>query len=268
VPILPPNTPAPINYAVLDIIQDALIEVGLIGPGDVNNLDPDLAQWAFRKVNYLLDSWSARKNYVPYTSFNTYTLVPNLSPHTIGPAVGATYSVPQRPVKIVGATVILNNSTPPVEIVLNIRDEQWWLEQTIKGLTSQQPTDLFYNPTFPNGSLYFWPVPQIAWGVLLECWALISQFVSIEDPLGGPASNTFSIPPGYRNALMLTLAETLLSGGEKDINPTLAGNAAAARLAVFGNNCKVPRMSTRDSGIPGGDRDLSQTTFNYRSRSS
>jgi hypothetical protein len=260
-PITPPITEAPLIYAALDIITDAMIEVGISAAGEP--LDSDQAQWAFRKLNYLTDTWAARRAFVYASTFNTYTLVPNLSPHTIGPEPGATFVVPQRPVKIVGATIVLNNSTPPVSVILNLRDEQWWIEQTIQGLESQQPTDLFYNPAFPNGELYFWPAPNVAYQTQLQCWSLLSQYSSITDPIGGPGGPG-TAPPAYRSALMLSLAETL--GGQPP--PNLAAMAATARAAVFGNNSKTVRMQTRDSGVPGGDENLRSTTFNYLNRSS
>jgi len=116
---------------------------------------------------------------------------------------------------------------------------------------ARKPTDLFYSPTFPDGSLYFWPVPTSSYGVQLETWALLNQLSDINDPVGGADGDT-SIPPGYRNALMLSLAETLLPGASRQLHPTLAVTAAAARLAVFGNNSAIPRMSTQDSGRTGG----------------
>jgi len=266
VPITPPLTEPVLTYTIEDLINDSLIETGMVSPGDT--ADPDQAQWAFRKANYLLDTWATKKNFVPYAGFNIFTLVPGLSPHTIGPAVGATFPMVQRPTKIVRATIILTNTPAPyVSVVLNLRDEQWWMENTIQQLPSSQPTDLFYNPTFPNGSLYYWPIPNTAWQTQLETWAILQQFGSITDPIGGPnAAGT--IPPGYRNALMLSLAESLLPGGERAAHPTLVQMAAQARAGVFGLNTAVPRMQTRDSGIPGAYDDQRATTFNYRSRSS
>lgn len=265
-PVLPPPAPAPLTYVVQDIINDALIEIGMLAPGE--QPDGDTAEWAFRKANYVLDTWAARENYVYNSTFARYTLVPGLLPHTIGPSPTATYQVRQRPVKIIRANVILTGTSPEVEAPeLNIRDAQWWMSVTTKNIRTPQPTDLFYSPNWPDGQLYFWPVPSAANDVRLETWVLLEQFVSITDPLGGPASSTMSLPPGYRNALMLTLAETLQPGGEKEPNSVLSAAAAAARLAVFGNNSGIPRMQTRDSGVPGGRNSYKETSFNYKSRS-
>ena len=268
-PITPPlPTPAPIAYYASDIITDAFIEIGAWAPGEDVNQYPDESQWALRKLNYLLDTWAARNNFVYATTIFTYTLVPNLQPHTIGPSPTATFKVAQRPVKIEYATVILNNVSPNVEIPLTPRDDEWWMNQTIKELTSQQPTDFYYSAGFPDGQIYYWPKPIVAWGTRLQVWALLSQFTAITDELGGPGTGITAIPPGYRNALMLTLAETLLPASKKEAHPVLVAAASEARRAVFGNNSQSIRMATRDSGIPGGNNSLRDSNFNWRSRSS
>ena len=252
----------PLTYSALDIITDAIIETGALAPGEVPSADE--AQWGFRQLNYLLDHWAARRNFVYANTFASYTLVPNLSPHTIGPS--GTFVVPQRPVKVVAATIILNNVNPNVEVPLTLRDSEWWMtEVTIKDLKTSQPTDLFYNPDFPNGSLYYWPVPDTAYGTRLELWNVFSQFQTINDAIGGPGGTT-TLAPGYRNALEKSLAEVLLSSYKLPPNPLLLAQAAQARLTVFGNNSKPPRMATRDSGLPGPDNDLTQSNFNYKSR--
>lgn len=251
---------APITYTVLDIINDAAIEANIIAPGD--DLPGDVAQWAFRKANNLLDYWSAKKNYVYTTNFEVFALVPNLSPHTIGP--GGTFVQTQRPVKIVSGNVVLNNVTPNIDLPLNIRDDQWWNQNSIKALTAQFPTDLYYSANWPLGQIYFWPVPTTAYLARLELWQLLSQFEAITDPIGGPGG-AGTMPPGYRNAFMLTLAQMLLPGGQKELSLSLAAAGAAARQAVFGNNTKPPRIDTADFGCPDGTTDAE--IFNYKNRS-
>jgi len=270
-PIIPPAAGQPLVYTAGDICTDALIEIGVLSPGEINNVDPDTLQWAFRKLNILLDTWATRQNFVPYYLFPTFTMVPNLAVHLIGPdSTTATWVVPQRPTQIPKANVILNNVTPQVEVPLTPRDRGWWMDQTIKQLPSQQPTDFFYNPAFPNGEIYFWPIPNTAYGARLELWANLLQFQDIADPIGGPVINGQggqpTVPPGYRAAMMLSLAESLLSGSQKAAHPKLLLNAADARSGVFGLNTKVPNLKTLDSGLPGGDKDRRSSNFNWRSR--
>jgi hypothetical protein len=248
-PAIAPNAPPP--HTVLEIILDAMIEVGIASPGDPP--DGDVVQWAFRKYNYLLNYWAAKKNFVYSTSFQVFNLVAGLSPHTIGPN-NATFNVPQRPVKIESWALILNSGQSAVDLPHKpLRDNAWWAMQRTKAIQTNVPTDLYYSPDQPNGSLFFWPVPNAVMPVRLELWALVSEALSINDPIDG-AGGVGTLPPAYRTAIMLTLAETLQPGGRKEADSTLAAMALAARASVFGNNTASPRISTQDSGMPGKRR--------------
>lgn len=250
-PIAPPINPAaPLSYKVYDILCDALIEIGALAPGEQPGADE--AQWAFRKFNDLVDSFQAQQAYVYGYAFSVFNLVPGLSPHTIGPSGLATFSTngQPRPVRLESAALLLNNGAPgPVDLPINIRDHAWWAAQQVKAIQTNVPTDVYYDPTFPDGSLYFWPVPNVNAPVRLQLWQTVSQFSNIQDPIGGPGGPK-TLPPGYRNALKLTLAEDLLSGSNREANPTLVMKAMKARAAIFGNNAKSPRMRTQDSGMP------------------
>lgn len=260
-----PQVPLKFNvYKARDIIVDALIEIGVLSPGEEDNLDPSVGQWAFRKANYLLDEWAAERKYVPAATFQTFNLVAGLSPHTIGPGtaqVPATFPVNQRPVRIESWSLILNNSS---NIAVDLprrptRDKDWWAVNRVKNLQSNIPTDLYYEPDTPNGSCFFWPVPNTVFPVRLELWNLLSQFSAITDPVDGPGGGGV-LPPAYRNAFMLTLAESLLTGNGKEADASLERRAAKARAAVFGNNSKSPRMATDDWGMSPGRR---RADFNW-----
>lgn len=264
-PITPPVTPpAPISYTTLDVITDALIEIGAVAPGEA----PGGAegQWAFRKLNYLVDEWQALERYVYSYQYNIYTLVAGLSPHTIGPSGTATFSTaPQpRPVRLESAALLLNVGSPtgPIDLPMNIRDHDWWALNQVKNIQTNVPTDVYYDPTSPDGSLYFWPVPNSQQQVRLQFWQTVSQFTSITDPIGGPGGPG-TLPQAYRAALMLTLAESLLPGSNRPAPATLEGRAIKARAAVFSNNAKSPRMHSNDSGMPKSGSTGVRGDFNW-----
>lgn len=252
-PITPTvTTPPPLTYTVNDIVTGAFIETGAVAPGEP--LEAELGQWGLTKFNEVLDVWSAMRNKVFSFQFQLFTLVPGLSPHTIGPSAMATLAVPQRPVRLESAALILNAGSP-VDIPINIRDKQWWADQQTKSTTTNVPSDVYYDPSWPDGSLYFWPVPNANNQVRLQFWQNIQQVTSVTDEIGGP-SGPGTLPPAYRTALKLTLAESLFPGLNRTASPLLLAAAVVARTAMIGNNDGAPRISTQDAGMPksGGKR--------------
>jgi hypothetical protein len=271
-PSAPPvGTEVPLSYRVFDIVNDAFIETGAWAPGEEANRNQEEAQWGFRKFNYLTDIWQAKQFYVFSYAFNAYTMKANLNPQTIGPSGTATFSTngQPRPVRIESATLLLQSSAGPssanpglVDLKINMRDRQWWADQSVKQIQTNVPTDLYYDPTSPDGSLYFWPVTNCTRQVRLQTWQTVSQFVSIQDPIGGPGGPG-TLPPAYRAALMQTLAEMLQAGLNKAPSASLASAALQARAAVFGNNVKSPRISTQDCGMPQAKASGQKQDFNW-----
>lgn len=205
-------------------------------------------------LNQIVDQWAARKAYAYSVGFTSYTLTPNHAPHLIGPGMASPdFAMGVRPVRIESAQLILNSATPNVDVPLNLRDETWWADQRIKSLATNVPTDLYYSPDWPNGSLNLWPVPSFAYGLRLETWTSIAQFASV--------ATTFSAPPAYLKALTLALAEELCIWFGSDPPAGLAERAARARVALQMNNDKSPRISSADFGTRGKPRG----DFNYYS---
>jgi hypothetical protein len=223
---------------VRDLISEALEELGVVQQGDtLSDNDADLG---LRRYNRLLDGWNAQRQAVYADVFSTFTLTPALAPHTIGPT--GTFVVTQRPVSIPdgGAGLVLNSSTPNVRTPIVVRDAAWWASQPVKSLTSSYPTDLYYEPAWPNGSLYFWPVPTTAYQVELWLRTVLAQ-VDLD--------TVFTMPPGYYRAHVLTLAEECGSAfGTMPSGKTVA-DAAKARDVMFSNNRVIPRIRTADAGM-------------------
>src|SRR3989442_1448791 len=209
-----------------DLVTDALIENRVVRGGDVINSD-DMT-YGLTNLNRLLDLWNADRRAVYNESFADYTLTSSLSPHTIGS--GGTFNVTQRPVSLEAAALNLGGS-PAVYAPITVRDDVWYASLSMPGLTSPFPTDVYYSPDWPLGKLYFWPVPTTAYGVRLWTRALLASVAQ---------TDTFSLPPGYQDALTLTLAERLAPGFGQTASAATTQVARHARATVFGNNDDTP----------------------------
>lgn len=170
-------------------------------------------------------------------------------------ALGKTAAVPDfacpvgRPVEIASASLILTTSTPNVDIPLRIRDKDWWARLSIKAQTSTLPTDLYYSPEFPNGSVYFWPIPTIANDIRLETRSLVSQFADMV--------TDYDFPFGYEDALVCSLAEAaLVSYPRPETQGLIIQQARAARALIASVNTKSPSISTEIGGSGGRGWDI------------
>ncbi len=152
----------------------------------------------------------------------------------------------QRPQRIAQATLVLTDVNPVVDVEMNIRDSEWWMSESVKGLQTDIPTDLYYDPDWPNGSIYLWPVPNYSYGIRLRIWGTIPQFPSV--------NYTFSLPPGYQKALKLTLARDMVGAFQGSWTPQQESQWSRAMKAVTSNNVKSPRGVTGDVGMPGTQR--------------
>jgi hypothetical protein len=200
-------------------------------------------------LNQQIDYWAARACYAWTTQFQEHVLTPGHQPTLIGPdQIPPNFAAPMRPVNIVSASTILTNE---VDTPINIRDNQWWSQQTVKTMQSSMPTDLYYQADVPAGQIWWWPIPDFPYGVRLETTVQLHEFQALSD--------IFIAPPAYRAAVTLTLAEELVDiwGTEMPLN--LARRALKARDALQINNNLPQRISSADWGTrcsPGGD-------FNY-----
>lgn len=240
-----------------DLAFDALKELGIYQAGDTPSAE-DLAD-ALSMLTRVVDNCNADDRAVYAEAFPEYTLVPSLQPHTIGPTL-ATWTATQRPERIDGANLILPATPNNTNIPIRVNDYQWWLNQPVPGLTTNYPTDLYYQPDWPNGKIFFWPVPTTAYDVQLALRLVLDSAFN--------ANTTFTLPPGYRDYYTTTTAMALLSsfGAAARPAPNLPQRQRMAEQRVFGANVVVPRIATAQSGVPTGDESSIRTSFNYYSR--
>lgn len=244
-----PVTPNSITVTALALINAAAQEIGTLAQGEMLSAD-DMA-WVLQKLQRVIDTFNAKRTMVYANTFTSFTIVPNLAPHTIGPT--GTFAVPQRPVEIPSIGLQLVNTTPDtVEIPLTPRDRDWWANQRVKNVTSTIPTDYYYEPDWPNGSIYFWPVPNAVNNVLIQQRKVIAEMPN--------AATAFTMPPAYWDAIVYGLAIALGPSFERVVTPDLRSLYMDALRAVQSNNIFSPTTDTGDAGMPGVGR---RSGFNY-----
>lgn len=234
------TAPNSITVTSEQLISAALQEIGAQSPGEPVSNDDN--PWVLQKLQRVIDNFNARLPMIYNVNFSTFTLVANLAPHTIGPT--GTFAVNQRPIDIPSISLILNNTSPSqVEIPLNRRDQDWWAAQNVKNLKSAIPTDYYYSQDWPNGQIYFWPVPSAVNNVLIQSRQVLAEITSYVQ--------AFTMPPGYWDAVVYSLAVALGPSYEKPISADLRSLMNEAIRAVQSNNIQSPRGSTADAGMPG-----------------
>lgn len=234
---------------VSTIVSDAFMELNVFGASQSQDAG-DMA-FGLGKLNRVFDNLNAMRQGVYQQKFIQFTLTPALSPHTIGPT--GVWVETQRPVTIDGGDLAVGSGvTQPIDFD---HDWTWYQNISLQSQTSGYPTDAYYEPAWPNGKIYFWPVPSSARVVTLSVRLTLAQVTLVD---------TFWMPPGYRDAITLTLAESLMSAyprtGRDD--GTLSRAALLARERVYANNLIIPALVTVDSGMPGGQGGL----MNWRTR--
>jgi len=222
----------------LDLVSDALFGLNIVSPSDP--IGNDDAVFVLRTLNRILDDWNADRAAVYADGFTIYTLTPGLSPHTIGP--GGTWVTPQRPLSIADANLALPGSTATL-VDITVRDAAWYAGLATPSLTSSMPTDVYYEPDWPNGKLFFYPVPTAAYAVSILTRLVLARIALVD---------AFSLPPGYRSAITLTLQEAIAEAYEQAVTPTLERQARQARARIFAANRVTPRLRTQDAGMPSG----------------
>ena len=216
-----------------DLVRASLMEIGVQDPLEAT--DSALQTLGLEKVNRIINDWNADHGATYVEEFASHTLTPSLNPHTIGSS--GTFVVTQRPVSIEWANIVVSGIRYPV----SIEDAQWYANLGDRTVETSIPTSLYYAPGWPNGSLYLYPVPDAANSLELWTRAVLASLT---------AAGTISLPPAYENALMLTLAESLTNPLTVPMPQALPAQAREARGRVWSNNITVPKLCTRDSGMP------------------
>lgn len=207
---------SPTTMTVLDLITSVLREINVLGAGDTPSADD--AMDGLRMVNDFIDGVCALERLLIYTiTRTTWTLVASQASYAVGPS-GDVNIV--RPIYIDRVRFQETAVSPTLEMPLGLLTEADYRAVPRKALTSSYPVSYYYNPTFPTGTLKFFPIPTSTTlqGVLYAPTA-VTRF--------GALTDVIALPPGYNRFLRKNLAVEF-SAAWRDtlpINPILIKQA-------------------------------------------
>lgn len=221
---------------VTDLIKASLRLLRVYGPNETPTAT-ELAD-GLTIINEMLDAFNAERLIVYQIARAVHDLTAGVSLYTIG--AGGTFNV-ARPTRIETAGLILDKSLGtqvievPIEVLL-YQDE--WAALFLKGLTSTYPRKMWYNPTYPLGSINLWPVPnESKQQLVLYTWGQLAAFATVGD--------TVAFPPGYATFVRTNLAIWLAE--EYGVTPTEnvvdQARKATARVKDLNVSRSVPLLT-------------------------
>lgn len=209
---------------VSDLLTEALQDLGVIQAGETPT-DADM-QLAYNRFNRFLDRCATERLTIPFLTRTTWALT-STAPNTYTVGTGGTVNI-VRPTIIDHINYVDTNQTPNLELPLTPLTPDAYAAIPLKDLTSPLPGAWYWQPTYAGGlgTLTLFPAPSRT-GLLGAIYVptAVPQFTS--------TSNTFVLPPGYREFLATNLAVFLAPAFEKNqVNPALIKAADESRRSI------------------------------------
>ena len=218
-----------------EIIEASFQELGILVSGGF--LSTDDLTWALGKLNRMLNSFSADGLNLHYRVEESFPLVSGTPSYTIGS--GATFDT-IRPITIEQAWIRDSDYDYPMGV--RPAAEYWDLSEKT---TENRPLKLYYDPTYPNGTIYLYFTPDSAYTM---------HIVSQKPLITYASANTEVVLPGeYEDALVLNLAIRMASRYGKATSGELQLSAKEALGNMRGLNLSG-QMKGVDLDLPGTRR--------------
>lgn len=210
--------------AVIDIINQALKDTGVIGDGQTAN--PEQVTGAFDTLNQMLAQWQADSLHV-YAQKEVVLTATGAQSYSVG--VGGAVNI-ARPVALDGCFWRKGGIDYPVAVMNALSDFE---EITFKSLGTI-PRGVHYLPSFPMGALLVYPQPSEG---------EFHLFMRCDLPTYISQSDNLALPPEYASAVRYSLGELLSAENQTPLRPDVQGFAKRARAVLRRNNTRIAQLS-------------------------
>jgi hypothetical protein len=219
------------------LIYGALRLLGVLRPGMTANASSMTD--GLSEANDLLDNWNTDRLKVFSIFEQSFALTTGQLSYTLG--TGGQWNAP-RPVKIEGASLIVNYSGIPTVTPLKLLTDPEYQAISVPSISSTIPYWLYCDYAFPLAHCKVFPVPADPTALVeLSMW---QQFTAFPD-----LTTNVNFPPGYALALRYNLAVQMAASFQitAKVAPNLeliVGLAKQYRADIEALNSFTPTMRT------------------------
>ena len=191
-------------------------------------------------LNDMLDEWNTDRGLIYAIEEDPQTWTAGQQSQTIGSGGDMDTT---RPVKLADSTYYTDANGNDYNLRL-LETRIGYTSIVDKETTSDLPEYLFYEPAYPLGELYIWPVPSVNITLLLHRWEQLSSFASL--------GTTVVLAPGYTNLVTYGLCEYLAPEFGVAVPPEVMQRYSAADQRIRKLNVRMPVMQSEVAGFHEG----------------
>lgn len=229
---------ATITRTPRQLITSALKALGVMGQSD--DLENEQATDGLNALNEYLASISTERGMIYALDKQSYTLSAGTGSYSIGS--GGDFDT-DRPIAI-GEHGYLSTGGVDYPLRCFTRKEYNWIENKS---TQDRPSELYYDPDYPLGKIYFNYTPDQAYTLKIDVHAPIGSISTLD--------TTIVLPPEYAALIKWNLAEWIAPDYEIDVykeKRNIHELAKQARRRIMNNNAEVNPVDFDAGLVPAG----------------
>jgi len=246
----------PNSQTALQIVTDAYRAIRVLGDQDPA-LDQIKSDYGFSELQGMMDQWRLEGWLTDNANGQVnFTLIPGQDTYFVGPT-GPDIVTPIPPawIEYMFVTDNLTGSggvgrTFPISLCA---PEEFWRAGRATNTTTPYSMYATYLTDFPTASIKFYPIPAIG----IQCTVVYPEHIAIPNTL----NDTLTLSPGFRNAMVYSLANILTVA-----YPTDATGQVATMAAKYMDRIKEARRKPNPSALL--DPAVSQSGTGGRMRTS
>lgn len=221
-----------------DIIRLVLKDTGVLGIGQSANAED--TNDCFDTLNIMIAEWNS-KRWLLFHLVDLAKVSTGAQSYTVGP--GGDFNAP-RPDRLEDGCffrqLIQSSSPNQIDYPLSLLESREDYSRIALKQLATIPQFIFYDPAFPLGVVYPWPIPSPnLYEIHILVKSQLTQFVNLAD--------TINLPPQYLGALRYNLAARVRTMYQLPPDPQLIGLAMDSLSVLRNMNAQVPRLK-----MPGG----------------